>query len=143
VTTPATSDAPDATASPSVVPMLERSGVLITVIALGYLASALGGLAISRQAGNIATLWPPNGMLVAALLLARRRRWTEILIAGAIGSVAANVVNGNTAITAASITAANLIEAFIAAAIDGISTFAVCSKKGRVTSLSSTGNVYF
>ena len=29
-----------------------------------------------------------------------------------------------------------------AAASDGISTFAVCSKNGRETSLSSTGNVY-
>jgi diguanylate cyclase (GGDEF)-like protein len=116
VSTPLTPDA--AQAAPSATrPLLERSSVLMTVIALGYLASALGGLAISRQAGNIATLWPPNGMLVAALLTARRRRWREILVAGAIGSIAANVVNGNHALTAASITISNLIEAFIAAAI--------------------------
>jgi diguanylate cyclase (GGDEF)-like protein len=116
VSTPSTADAAQA-ASSAATPLLERTSVLMTVIALGYLASALGGLAISRQAGNIATLWPPNGMLVAALLMARRRRWREILIAGAIGSVAANVMNGNNALTATSITIANLVEAFIAAAI--------------------------
>ncbi len=115
VSTPSTAGA--AQAASAATPLIERTSVLMTVIALGYLASALGGLAISRQAGNIATLWPPNGMLVAALLMARRRRWREILIAGAIGSVAANVVNGNNALTATSITIANLVEAFIAAAI--------------------------
>ncbi len=103
--------------APAADPSIRRLALLISVIAVGYLASALGGLAISRQAGNIATLWPPNGMLVAALLLSRRRRWMDIMVAGAIGSVAANLVNGNTAVTAVSITVANLVEAFIAAAI--------------------------
>ncbi len=91
--------------------------VLILVLAAGYLATALGGLAISRQAGNIATLWPPNGMLVAALLLTHQRRWTLVLIAGAIGSLGANLFNGNTVIAASSITLANLVEACIAATI--------------------------
>ncbi len=91
--------------------------LLIAVLALGYLATALGGLAISRQAGNIATLWPPNGMLVAALLLIGPRRWSEVLIAGAIGSLSANLFNGNTLLAASSITVANLVEAVIAASI--------------------------
>ena len=91
--------------------------VLILVLAAGYLATALGGLAISRQAGNIATLWPPNGMLVAALLLTHQRRWTLVLIAGAIGSLGANLFNGNTVVAASSITLANLVEACIAATI--------------------------
>lgn len=91
--------------------------LLILVLAAGYLATALGGLAISRQAGNIATLWPPNGMLVAALLLTSQRRWADVLIAGAIGSLAANLFNGNTVLAASSITVANLVEAGIAATI--------------------------
>jgi diguanylate cyclase (GGDEF)-like protein len=90
---------------------------LILLLAVGYLATAFAGLAISRQAGNIATLWPPNGMLVAALLLSQRRRWQLILIAGAIGSLAANLLTDKTLVAAASITIANLVEAFIAAAI--------------------------
>jgi len=91
--------------------------LLITVLASGYLAAAFGGLAVSREAGNIATLWPPNGLLAAALLLSPRRRWSAVLLAGAIGSVAANLINGNPAITAASITVANLVEVLVAAAI--------------------------
>lgn len=91
--------------------------LLILALATGYLATALGGLAISRQAGNIATLWPPNGMLVAALLLIPKRRWAEVLIAGAIGSLAANLFNNNTIVIASSITIANLVEALIAASI--------------------------
>jgi diguanylate cyclase (GGDEF)-like protein len=91
--------------------------VLILALATGYLATALGGLAISRQAGNIATLWPPNGMLVAALLLIHPRRWTEVLIAGALGSLAANLFNGASVVTASSITVANLVEAIVATSI--------------------------
>ncbi len=98
-------------------PSLQRTGLLIIGLTLGYLATALGGLAISRQAGNIATLWPPNGMLVAALLLSPRQRWMDILVAGAIGSVSANLFNGSSAIAASSITLANLVEAMIAATI--------------------------
>lgn len=94
-----------------------KSAVLIAAVAAGYLATALGGLAISRQAGNIATLWPPNGMLVAALLLSVHRRWREVLFAGAIGSLAANLFNGNSVPAAVSITLANLVEAAIAASI--------------------------
>ncbi len=90
---------------------------LILAVAAGYLATALGGLAISRQAGNIATLWPPNGMLVAALLLSAPRRWKDVLIAGAIGSLAANLFNGSTMLAASSITVANLVEALVAASI--------------------------
>jgi diguanylate cyclase (GGDEF)-like protein len=90
---------------------------LILLLALGYLATALGGLAISRQAGNIATLWPPNGVLVAVLLLSRRDRWIDVLVAGAIGSIAANLLNDNTVIAATSITIANLVEAVLAASL--------------------------
>lgn len=87
------------------------------LVAAGYLASALGGLAISRQAGNIATLWPPNGMLAAVLLLTHRQHWREVLIAGGIGSVVANLFNGNTIVAASSITFANLVEAWLVAAV--------------------------
>ena len=90
---------------------------LLMLLALGYLATAMGGLAISRQAGNIATLWPPNGVLVAALLLAPQRRWVLILAAGAIGSFVANLLNDSGAVAASSITVANQIEAFLAATI--------------------------
>jgi diguanylate cyclase (GGDEF)-like protein len=91
--------------------------VLIVALAVGYLATALGGLAISRQAGNIATLWPPNGVLVAVLLLSKRDRWIDVLIAGALGSMAANLLNDNTTVAALSITLANLVEATLAASL--------------------------
>ena len=90
---------------------------LLLLLALGYLATALGGLAISRQAGNIATLWPPNGFLVAALLLSPQRRWVLVLAAGAIGSFVANLLNGQPVVAATSITVANQVEAFLAATI--------------------------
>lgn len=104
-------------ATSALTPPAARRLLVLILLALGYFATALGGLAISRQAGNIATLWPPNGMLVAALMLTTRKRWGDVLLAGMIGSLAANMYNGNTALTACSITLANLVEALIAASI--------------------------
>jgi diguanylate cyclase (GGDEF)-like protein len=89
----------------------------VLLLAAGYFATALIGLSISRQAGNVATLWPPNGMLVAALLLSRRSRFADVLLAGVLGSLAANVFNGNGLVAAGSITAANLVEAIVASTI--------------------------
>lgn len=87
------------------------------VLAVGYLASAMGGLAISRQTGNIATLWPPNGVLAAAMLLTATSRWPMVLIAGALGSVAANLLNGSGVVAATSITVANLVEVWLVATL--------------------------
>ena len=89
----------------------------ILLLSIGYFASAIAGLMISRQSGNIATLWPANGMLVAALVLTPTSRWKDVLLAGAIGSLAANLYHGGRAIDACSITLANLLEAYVAAAI--------------------------
>jgi diguanylate cyclase (GGDEF)-like protein len=90
---------------------------LLLLLTVGYMATAMGGLAISRQAGNIATLWPPNGVLVAALLLSPQRRWVLVLAAGALGSFLANLLNGQPIVAATSITVANQVEAFLAATI--------------------------
>ena len=89
----------------------------IALLSLGYFATAIAGLAISSQSGNIATLWPPNGMLVAVLVLSPTTRWSAVLLAGAIGSIAANMYHGGSAVDAASVTLANLVEALIAASI--------------------------
>ena len=91
--------------------------VFVLLLSLGYFASAIAGLMISRQSGNIATLWPPNGMLVAALVLTPGRRWKDVLLAGAIGSLAANLYHGGWALDACSITLANLLEAYVGATI--------------------------
>ncbi|MCC7053416.1 MAG: sensor domain-containing diguanylate cyclase [Gemmatimonadaceae bacterium] len=104
-------------ATVSVAPPVSRRFLILGLLALGYFATALGGLAISRQAGNVATLWPPNGMLVAALMLTTRKRWGDVLLAGLLGSLAANIYNGNSVLAAGSITLANLAEALIAATI--------------------------
>ena len=107
---------PTATTSEAAPSDLSEFGLLL-LLTFGYLATAMGGLAISRQAGNIATLWPPNGMLVAALLLSPQRRWPLVLAAGALGSFAANLLNGQPVVAATSITVANQVEAFLAATI--------------------------
>ena len=70
-----------------------------------------------RQTGRVATLWPPNGIAVAVLLALPRRRWLEATIAGAIGSVVANLVGGAPLVAAASITAANVVECTLAATL--------------------------
>src|SRR5262245_59610363 len=49
--------------------------------ALGYYAGAKLGLALTFDPNPISVLWPPNSILLAALLLAPVRAWWVILLA--------------------------------------------------------------
>lgn len=94
-----------------------RRVAFLALLVAGYCLAAMGGLAISRQTGRIATLWPPNGIAVAVLLLLPRVRWAEAIAAGAAGSVLANLLGGAPLAAAASITVANVVECTLAATL--------------------------
>jgi len=59
--------------------VLPLIGAVVTAVA--YVAGARLGLAFTIQPAPVAVLWPPNAILLAALLLVRARNWPLILIA--------------------------------------------------------------
>jgi diguanylate cyclase (GGDEF)-like protein len=79
-------------------------------LALGYLALALVGIALSREVGNIAVFWPANALLVGALLRSDPRRRPLILIACAAACAAAYLIHGDTAGVAVALAAANMLD---------------------------------
>lgn len=58
---------------------------------LAYYAGALLGVAASSMSEGIAIFWLPNGILLAALLLAPRRYWPLHLLVAVLAEVAADI----------------------------------------------------
>src|SRR5258705_13910820 len=51
------------------------------LVAVGYYIGAKIGFALTFQPHPVSTLWPPNSILLAALLLAPKRWWLFLLLA--------------------------------------------------------------
>src|SRR5215470_9001373 len=57
------------------------SAVIGLVVAFGYYVGCHVGFLLKPSGSPIATFWPPNAILLAALLLAPRRIWWAFLLA--------------------------------------------------------------
>ena len=64
------------------------------LVALGYYLAARVGLAFTLQPYPTSTLWPPNAMLLAVLLLAPARAWWWLLAAALPGHLLAELQSG-------------------------------------------------
>jgi signal transduction histidine kinase len=64
------------------------------VVALGYYLAARVGFAFTLQPHPTSTLWPPNAMLLAVLLLAPTRAWWWLLAAALPGHLLAELQSG-------------------------------------------------
>jgi signal transduction histidine kinase len=67
------------TASDLAQPRVPRWLVAALAVAIGYYLAARLGLAFTLKPYPISTLWPPNALMVAVLLLARTRDWWWLL----------------------------------------------------------------
>jgi signal transduction histidine kinase len=63
-------------------------------VAIGYYLAARLGFAFTLQPHPISTLWPPNALLMAALLLTPARVWWVLLGAALPGHLAAELQSG-------------------------------------------------
>lgn len=81
------------------------------LLASAVFATAWAGVLLTRYGDRIATVWLANAVVLAVLLRSPRRRWGELLASACIGNVSANVLNGDTPLQAAALTALNLFEA--------------------------------
>lgn len=103
--------APDAPNSGS----LLRQGLLYPLATgLGYYLGARLGVAASTMSEGIAIFWLPNGILLAALLLAPRRYWPLHLLAAVAGEIAADLPTF-TLVQAFGFAAVNVFECLLAA----------------------------
>jgi two-component system sensor kinase FixL len=68
-----------------------RVGALALLVALAYYLGAKVGFALTLQPHPISVLWPPNSILLAALLLTRVRFWWMILLAAFPAHLAAQL----------------------------------------------------
>lgn len=79
-------------------------------LALVYLAGALAGIELTREAGNVAAIWPPNAILLAVLLRSDIRNWPIYTFCCAAANVAANMLYGDTLLIAAGFALVNMME---------------------------------
>ena len=96
-----------------------EQGVLWSALAVGvgyYLAARLG-LAFTLQPHPISTLWPPNALLMAALLLTPARVWWVLLAAALPAHLLAELQSGVPLAMVLGWYASNCSEALIGAAV--------------------------
>jgi diguanylate cyclase (GGDEF)-like protein len=84
------------------------------VVGLVYYAGAIGSLELSLGSNGIATMWPPAGILLAALVLAPRRRGVAIIACAMVASLIANAQVSKSLPVAAGFTLANMLESIVA-----------------------------
>lgn len=96
--------------------LLPKSSRLLIVFALMALMAS-GGILLAHASGQIYTIWPANGLLLAVLLRARRRHWPAYLLCGFLAMIGANWVTGERPFTTAGLPLCDTIEILIAAAV--------------------------
>ena len=93
--------------------MTPRRFAAMTALAVTYVIVARAGLLFDAESGFATLVWPPTGIAIAALLIARRRVWPAILI----GAFVVNVWTGAPIAVAFGIGIGNTLEAVIAVSI--------------------------
>jgi PAS domain S-box-containing protein len=73
---------------------LRRTVVVAILVAFGYYLTAKIGFAFALQPGSVSTLWMPNSILLAGLLLVPKRSWWLILIAAFPAHLASEMQSG-------------------------------------------------
>jgi diguanylate cyclase (GGDEF)-like protein len=84
------------------------------LLGLAYFCFASLSLHLTRGVDGVATIWPASGILLAALLLARPRRWAAFMIAAGVASLAANIDAGVPWSRALAFSVVNVGEALLA-----------------------------
>ena len=89
----------------------------LVLIGLAYFATALGSVLLTREAGNVATLWIADSIAIAAILLCRRADWQLLTGLFVIASVAANLIFGDSLAASLFLTLANAANITVAVAL--------------------------
>ena len=93
-----------------------RAAIVALAVALGYYLGARIGFALTPAPQPVSTLWPPNAILLAALLLTPGRWWPGILLAAFPAHLAVELGSGVPLSMVLSWFVSNSAEALIGAA---------------------------
>ncbi len=82
----------------------------LILIAVVYFVSVRGGLLFVAQPEGIASIWPPSGVALAALLLSNRDKWLPVLLTIFATNIAGNLTGGNSLPVSFGFALANILE---------------------------------
>ncbi|NQV42988.1 MAG: MASE1 domain-containing protein [Candidatus Marinimicrobia bacterium] len=91
--------------------------VYLALIAGAYFASVRLGLLFAVQPEGIASIWPPSGVALSALLLSDRRKWILILLVILTVNVAGNLTGGNSLVVSLGFGLVNALEGGLIAVV--------------------------
>ena len=94
-----------------------RDAAYLLVVALLYAALAYAGIATTRDAGRIALLWVPNGLVAAWLLRGGARLTLPVLLLCGIANYLVDLAMGDGQLVAAGLAMANQLEILVVAAL--------------------------
>jgi len=95
---------------------LRARAVVAAGTVLSYFAVATATIALTHSRASIAPIWPANAILLALLLRRPPTLWWDILVAGFIGNMAANLTTRDAIALPLLFSALNVVETMIAAA---------------------------
>lgn len=102
-------------------PALRRAVLVAFLASAGYFFTAKIGFAFALQPGPVSTLWMPNSILLAALLLVPKRSWWMVLLVAFPAHFASEVQSGVPISLSLLLFLSNSVQALIGAV--GISYF--------------------
>lgn len=85
------------------------------IVGICVFATALAGIELTRGTERIAAIWISNAVLLAALLKDERSSWIFLFPAAWLGNILANLQSDDGLLTAATLSAVNMIEVLICA----------------------------
>lgn len=91
-----------------------RSSLLVAATSAGYLALAKTSIMLADGVNEIAPFWPPNGFLLAILLLSKSSLRIPMLLFSLVGTVIANLGEGRTLLPSLGFALANALEVVLA-----------------------------
>lgn len=94
---------------------LRRTAIVAALVCAGYYLTAKVGFAFALQPGSVSTLWMPNSILLAALLLIPKRFWWIAILAAFPAHLAAELQSGVPATMVLSWFVSNSFQALIGA----------------------------
>jgi len=96
-------------------PALRRAVLVALLGSAGYFFTAKIGFAFAIHPGSVSTLWMPNSILLAALLLVPRRSWWMVLLAAFPAHFASEMQRGVPVLVLLSLFISNSAQALIGA----------------------------